>query len=88
MDETVQMTVRKIGNSVGFTLPPAVRERLRFEVGQVVQARTEDGNLIVSVPKRRRYTRAELLAQCDPKAPVPADMRVWDHVRPVGNEVI
>jgi antitoxin ChpS len=88
MIDTVQMTVRKIGNSVGFTLPALMVQRLRFEVGQVVEARAEEGQLIVALPKRRSYTRAELLAQCDPKAPIPQDMRIWEQLQPVGNEVI
>ena len=29
---------------------------------------------------------AALLAQCDPKAPPPADLALWDAARPVGHE--
>lgn len=88
MSDAMQMTLRKIGNSVGFTLPAVMRDSLGFVVGQVVEARATEEELIVALPKRRRYTRAELLAQCDASGTVPADMRIWDHVRPVGNEAI
>jgi len=30
---------------------------------------------------------ADLIAQCDPKAPPLADLRLWESARPVGKEV-
>lgn len=35
---------------------------------------------------RPRYTAAELMAQCDPNAPMPADMIAWDRMPDVGLE--
>jgi len=35
---------------------------------------------------RKRYTAAELVAQCDPKAPISEDLQAWDHIVPVGRE--
>ncbi len=81
-----RLTVRRFGNSLGFTLPVALARALRLEAGQSLDVRTEEGKLIVSLPARPRYTRAQLLAQCDPSAPVPEDMKIWDRLEPVGNE--
>ena len=41
---------------------------------------------VQSIQKTSRYTRAELLAQCDPTAIRPEDMAIWDSVQPVGRE--
>lgn len=35
-----------------------------------------------------RYTLDELLQQCDLSAEPPADMRLWDVLQPIGNEVL
>jgi len=35
---------------------------------------------------RPRYTRAALLAQCDPDAPMPDDLTDWERAAPVGRE--
>lgn len=37
--------------------------------------------------KRPRYTRAELLAECDPSQPDAADMPEWDMALAAGNEL-
>lgn len=42
---------------------------------------------ITPTPKRK-YTLSDLIAQCDRKAPPPADMELWDSARPVGQEVL
>jgi antitoxin ChpS len=41
---------------------------------------------IVLAPKKK-YELADLIAQCDPKAPPPADLTLWDIAKPVGQEV-
>jgi antitoxin ChpS len=47
---------------------------------------TADGKIVLS-PKRK-HTLAEMIAQCDMKAPPPADLALWDVARPVGQEVL
>jgi len=39
-------------------------------------------------PKRRRYTLAELLAQCNPDAPMTPEDREWVDAPAVGRELI
>ena len=51
--------------------------------------KTPDGNLLLRPQReRRKYTAAELNAQCKPKAPMPADLVAWEQMRPVGNETL
>jgi hypothetical protein len=35
---------------------------------------------------RPRYSLAELVAKCDPAAPAPSDLELWDNAKPVGRE--
>ncbi len=37
---------------------------------------------------RKRYTAAELMAQCDPNAELTEEVRAWDQMVPVGREII
>jgi len=37
---------------------------------------------------RKRYTAAELMAQCDPNADITEEMRAWDQMVLVGREII
>ena len=41
-----------------------------------------------SVPWRRRYKIEELIAQCDPTAPISEGDRAWLESAPAGNEVV
>ena len=86
----MQVFLRKFGNSTGLTFPPALLRDLGLVAGQVLTLdKTADGNLLLR-PQRehRRYTAAELNAQCKPKAPMPADLVAWEPMRPVGNEAL
>lgn len=37
---------------------------------------------------RKRYTAAELIAECDPNAEMTEEMKAWDQLVPVGREII
>ncbi len=47
---------------------------------------TVDGK--ITLPRKRKYTLSELIAQCNPKAPPPADMALWAAAPPVGQEIM
>ncbi len=82
----MDVVLRKYGNSTVAVLPPGVLRDLGIKAGQSMRLETTaDGRIVLS--PTRRYRLADLLAQCDPKAPPPADMTVWDAARPVGEEV-
>ena len=86
----MEIIIRKLGNSVGFTLPPPLLRELGLSVGQSVIVRpNEDGSVLLQ-PKRavKKYTAAELNALCDLTAPMPADLLAWDAMPAVGSEVL
>ena len=83
----VEIVLRKFGNSTGAAFPPSVLKDLGLKAGQsMTMDTTADGKITLS-PKRK-YSLAELIAQCDPTAPPSADMALWDAARPVGQEVM
>lgn len=80
-------TLRKVGGSVMLTLSPAVLEQLRLAAGSTVGLEL-DGERLVVKPTRPRYNLDELLAQCDPNAPITEEEREWLDAPAVGQELI
>jgi antitoxin ChpS len=82
----MEVVLRKYGNSTVAVLPPAVLRDLGLSAGQhMTLATTEQGQIVLA--RKRKHVLADLIAQCDPKAPPPADLALWDSARPVGQEV-
>jgi antitoxin ChpS len=69
----MELILRKFGNSTGVALPPSILKNLGLKAGQplTVSATTAGGVLLTPI---RRYTRAQLLAMCNAKAPIPDDL--------------
>jgi antitoxin ChpS len=63
-----------------------LRRSLHLEAGQTVTVEETDGGLLMRPVSRRRYSLNELLIQCDPKAPMPAELKEWDDASFTGNE--
>lgn len=82
----METVLRNFGNSVGLVIPKPLREALKFEAGQTVQLDTSAQGLLIR-PAARRYDLDELLAQCDPKAPMPTDTAEWQEAEAAGREV-
>ncbi len=82
----MEVVLRKYGNSTVAVLPPAVLKNLGIKAGQSMILKTTDERTITLSPKRK-FSLADMLAQCDPKAPPPVDMALWDVARPAGQEV-
>ena len=80
--------LRKVGGSIMLAVPPALLDVLRLGPGAKVGLAVEGGRLVVEGQKRPRYTLQELLAQCDPKAPLAKGDREWLDGKPVGGELI
>ena len=78
---------KKKGNSTALVLPPPVLKALGIGIGQHMTLDTTTDGKIVLTPKRK-YVLADLIAQCDLKAPPPSDLGLWDVARPVGQEVL
>jgi antitoxin ChpS len=86
----MELVFKKLGNSTGLTFPATFLREHGVREGQtVVVEATEDGTITLQ-PKviRKRYTAAELNAQCDLKAAMPSDLVDWEHAPAVGNEAL
>lgn len=82
----MEVTLRKYGNSTVAVLPTPVLRDLGIKAGQAMTLETTgDGKIVLT--RKRRYTLAELLGQCNPKAAPPEDLVLWDNAKPVGGEV-
>ena len=82
----MEIVLKKMGNSTALIMPPPVLKDLGIGVGHHLTLNTTPDGKIVLTPKRK-YVLAEMIAQCDLKAPMPADFRLWDVAQPVGQEV-
>ena len=80
--------LRKVGGSIMLAVPPAILDLLNLRPGATVGLAVEKGRLVVEPQRRPRYTLNELLAQCDPDAPVATEEREWLDSKPVGGELI
>jgi antitoxin ChpS len=81
----MELSIQKWGNSAAVRLPATLLTQMKLAFGDklAVEVRPEG---IMLIPARRAYALAELLAQCDAKAPMPADLAAWSELRPVGRE--
>lgn len=82
----MQVVLRRYGNSTVVVLPPAVLKDLGLAAGQAMSLDTTERGEIVLASKKK-YVLADLIAQCDPKAQPPADLRLWDVAKPAGQDV-
>ena len=84
----METAIRKLGNSAGIIVPAALLKSLKCEVGQVIELEVENGRLLVTPKRGKRYTAAELNALCNPRAPMPDDMVAWERAPAVGSEAL
>jgi antitoxin ChpS len=79
--------LRKVGGSIMLAVPPAILDLLHLQAGATVGLDVEGDHLVVHPQTKPRYTLGELLAQCDPAAPVTEEDREWLDMPPVGREL-
>ena len=84
----MELTLIRFGNSVGLTIPRALCEHMGLAAGQCVDAQERDGTQVIAPRAPSKYRLADMLAQCDAKAPLPAELREWEFAPAVGNEII
>jgi antitoxin ChpS len=83
----MELILRKFGNRTVVVWPPHILREFRLRAGSKLSLEvTADGKIVLE--RKQKYTLAELIAQCDPNAPPPADMALWDEAKPVGNETL
>jgi antitoxin ChpS len=85
LEVVMELKIQKWGNSAAVRLPSLLLEQINASVGSSLNADVRPDGVLLT-PARRKYSLDDLIAQCDTKAPVPADMTAWDDVRPVGRE--
>lgn len=81
--------LRQVGGSVMLAVPPVMLEQLDLSAGSTVKMTIDRDSLIVKpAEKRPAYTLEELLAQCDPGAPLSDEDRQWLSDSPRGREIL
>ena len=83
-----EVRLRQVGGSVMLAIPPAYLNQLHLTARARVGLAIEGERLIVQpVGSRPKYSLAELIAQCDPNAPLASDHE-WTTGEAVGSELI
>lgn len=85
----MDISIRKIGNSKGVVIPASLLKELGLDVNDKANVKAENGCLVIE-PKPRpknKYSLDELLAKCDENAPVPQEIKDWDPIESVGDEI-
>jgi antitoxin ChpS len=83
--------LKKSGGSLIMTVPAAARKALHLVEGQEMTVAVEGERLVLAAarPARRRpkYTLKQLLAECNPDAPLTEEEKAWLNMPPVGREL-
>jgi len=83
-------TLRTVGNSVAVVIPKQWLSVLGLAAGEKVEMKMEGNRLTMQAKQkttRKKYKLADLLAKCDPNAPMPTAITEWDNMPAVGNEI-
>ncbi len=79
--------LRKVGGSIMLAVPPTILELLNLQPGTTVGVTVDAGRLIVSPLPKPHYSLDQLLAQCDPNAPIADEDLRWIDVKSIGREL-
>lgn len=92
MDQEAKMdivTLRRAGGSLTLTIPASLVRTLGLSEGAQMGVAVEGARLVATpTPSRPGYRLEDLLAQCDPEAPLTEEDRVWERDGPVGDELL
>lgn len=81
-------SLRKVGGSVMLTVPPIILKSLQLDSGSLVNMAIESDRLVVKAVPQKKYSLQELLAQCDPSAPMSEEDAHWVDSQTIGKELI
>jgi antitoxin ChpS len=70
-------TLRTVGGSVVMAIPKQLLELVHLQAGSKVEITIEQGHLVVIPQKKKRYTLAELVAQCNDPLPLTTEEQDW-----------
>lgn len=82
----MELSIQKWGNSAAVRLPTTLLEQLKVALGDKLTVDVRPDGVMLK-PARHKYSLQELVAQCDPKAPMPDELGDWSGAKPVGREV-
>lgn len=82
------VSLRAVGGSVMVTIPKTFLDVLGLQPNIKVGMSIEQGRLVIEPQAKPRYTLAELVAQCDPDAPLSTEDKAWLEAPPVGDEAL
>jgi len=75
-----ETTIRREGKLISIALPPPqILRKMKFAVGQTLSLQTTPNGLLIK-SKRVHYTAAKLNRLCDPNAPMPPDLLIWERM--------
>lgn len=69
-------------------IPKAMLDALDLSADAPVDLSVRGGRIVVTPRARRRYALDELLAECDPRAPLTEEDRLWTSGKRAGGELI
>ncbi|MRW90549.1 AbrB/MazE/SpoVT family DNA-binding domain-containing protein [Duganella sp. FT80W] len=81
----MELSVQKWGNSAAVRLPTELLALLKVKLGDKLSVNVQPDGVLLK-PARPSYSLDDLLSQCDPAAPEPADLADWNNMKPVGRE--
>ena len=70
-------TLRTVGGSVVMAIPKRLLELVDLQAGSQVDIDVQQGRLVVTPLRKKRYKLAELLAQCDASLPFTPEEQEW-----------
>lgn len=81
----MELSIQKWGNSAAVRLPTELLGMLKVTLGDKLSVNVQPDGILLKAA-RPAYSLDDLVSQCDPSAPEPADMAAWTGVKPVGRE--
>ena len=80
--------LRKVGGSTMVAIPTALLDELGMRPNTKVDMSVDHGKLVIEPSPKTSYTLAELVAQCNAKAPMTEEEKEWLSAAPVRDEEI
>jgi antitoxin ChpS len=69
-------------------IPKPMLDALELTADAAVELSVRGGKIVVAPRTRPRYTLEELLAGCDPSAPLSDEDRIWTSGKRLGGELV
>ena len=83
----IDSKIQRWGNSAALRIPATLLRAWGIEEGQAITMEVQDG-VLMARPAQKRYTLAELMAQCDFSIPADAQECQWLDTPAAGQESI